>query len=55
MQSIGKLVASQADYYTAQLRHSVGEDVPVQRGVVSEATANDRNQGARRINRFART
>lgn len=32
MQSIGKLVASQAAYYTEQLRHSVGEDVPVLRG-----------------------
>lgn len=32
MQSIGKLVASQATYYTEQLRHSVGEDVPVLRG-----------------------
>lgn len=32
MQSIGKLVASQAEYYTDQLRHSVGEDVPVLRG-----------------------
>jgi len=32
MQSIGKLVASQAGYYTDQLRHSVGEDVPVLRG-----------------------
>ena len=32
MQSIGKLVASQAEYYTKQLRHSVGEDVPVLRG-----------------------
>ena len=32
MQSIGKLVASQAGYYTEQLRHSVGEDVPVLRG-----------------------
>ncbi|MFV1970348.1 MAG: MobF family relaxase [Acidimicrobiia bacterium] len=32
MQSIGKLVASQAGYYTKQLRHSVGEDVPVLRG-----------------------
>ncbi|HLF43073.1 MAG TPA: MobF family relaxase [Acidimicrobiia bacterium] len=32
MQSIGKLVASQAEYYTQQLRHSVGEDVPVLRG-----------------------
>lgn len=29
MQSLGKLVASQASYYTEQLRHSVGEDVPV--------------------------
>ncbi|HZD22076.1 MAG TPA: MobF family relaxase, partial [Acidimicrobiia bacterium] len=32
MQSLGKLVASQASYYTEQLRHSVGEDVPVLRG-----------------------
>lgn len=32
MQSIGKLAASQAQYYTEQLRHSVGEDVPVLRG-----------------------
>ena len=32
MQAIGKLVASQAGYYTEQLRHSVGEDVPVLRG-----------------------
>jgi conjugative relaxase-like TrwC/TraI family protein len=32
VQSIGKLVASQAQYYTDQLRHSVGEDVPVLRG-----------------------
>ncbi len=32
MQSLGKLVASQASYYTEQLRHSVGEDVPVRRG-----------------------
>ena len=32
MQSIGKFVASQADYYTKQLTHSVGEDVPVLRG-----------------------
>jgi conjugative relaxase-like TrwC/TraI family protein len=32
VQSIGKLVASQAEYYTEQLRHSVGEDVPVLRG-----------------------
>ncbi len=32
VQSIGKLVASQAGYYTEQLRHSVGEDVPVLRG-----------------------
>jgi conjugative relaxase-like TrwC/TraI family protein len=32
VQSIGKLVASQAEYYTDQLRHSVGEDVPVLRG-----------------------
>lgn len=31
MQSIGKLVASQANYYTEQLTHSVGEDVPVLR------------------------
>jgi conjugative relaxase-like TrwC/TraI family protein len=31
MQSLGKLVASQASYYTEQLRHSVGEDVPVLR------------------------
>jgi conjugative relaxase-like TrwC/TraI family protein len=32
VQSLGKLVASQASYYTEQLRHSVGEDVPVLRG-----------------------
>ena len=32
MQSIGKLAASQAGYYTKQLHHSVGEDVPVLRG-----------------------
>ena len=32
MQSLGKLVSSQASYYTEQLRHSVGEDVPVLRG-----------------------
>ncbi|HZD23283.1 MAG TPA: MobF family relaxase [Acidimicrobiia bacterium] len=32
MQSLGKLVASEASYYTEQLRHSVGEDVPVLRG-----------------------
>jgi len=32
VQSIGKLVASQAEYYTKQLHHSVGEDVPVLRG-----------------------
>ncbi|HZD23539.1 MAG TPA: MobF family relaxase, partial [Acidimicrobiia bacterium] len=32
MQSLGKLVAAQASYYTEQLRHSVGEDVPVLRG-----------------------
>ena len=32
MQSIGKLRASQASYYTEQLQHSVGEDVPVLRG-----------------------
>jgi conjugative relaxase-like TrwC/TraI family protein len=32
MQSIGKLGAAQAEYYTKQLRHSVGEDVPVLRG-----------------------
>lgn len=32
MQSLGKLVASQASYYTEQLGHSVGEDVPVLRG-----------------------
>ena len=32
MQAIGKLVASQAEYYTKQLLHSVGEDVPVLRG-----------------------
>ena len=32
MQSLGKLVSSQAAYYTEQLRHSVGEDVPVLRG-----------------------
>jgi conjugative relaxase-like TrwC/TraI family protein len=32
VQSIGKLVASQAAYYTKQLHHSVGEDVPVLRG-----------------------
>ncbi len=32
MQSIGKLAASQASYYTEQIRHSVGEDVPVLRG-----------------------
>jgi conjugative relaxase-like TrwC/TraI family protein len=31
VQSLGKLVASQASYYTEQLRHSVGEDVPVLR------------------------
>lgn len=33
MQSIGKLVASQASYYTDQLTHSVGEDTPVQRSL----------------------
>jgi conjugative relaxase-like TrwC/TraI family protein len=32
VQSIGKLAASQAEYYTKQLHHSVGEDVPVLRG-----------------------
>jgi conjugative relaxase-like TrwC/TraI family protein len=32
MQTIGKLGAAQAEYYTKQLRHSVGEDVPVVRG-----------------------
>lgn len=32
MQSIGKLAASQASYYTEQLRHAVGEDTPVLRG-----------------------
>jgi conjugative relaxase-like TrwC/TraI family protein len=32
MQSIGKLAASQAGYYLDQIRHSVGEDVPVLRG-----------------------
>lgn len=32
MHAIGKLVASQAEYYSEQLRHSVGEDVPVLRG-----------------------
>ena len=32
MQSSGKLRASQASYYTEQLQHSVGEDVPVLRG-----------------------
>jgi conjugative relaxase-like TrwC/TraI family protein len=31
MQSIGKLIASQASYYTDQLTHSVGEDRPVLR------------------------
>lgn len=31
VQSLGKLVASQASYYTEQLRHSVGEDVPLLR------------------------
>lgn len=37
MQSIGKLVSSQAAYYTEQLRHSVGEDVPVLRGEAKPA------------------
>jgi conjugative relaxase-like TrwC/TraI family protein len=32
VQSLGKLVASQASYYTEQLTHSVGEDVPLLRG-----------------------
>ncbi len=40
MQSIGKLAASQAGYYTEQLRHSVGEDVPVLRGDRRPAQAN---------------
>ena len=31
VQSIGKLSAAAAGYYTDQLTHSVGEDVPVQR------------------------
>jgi conjugative relaxase-like TrwC/TraI family protein len=31
VQSLGKLIATQASYYTEQLRHSVGEDVPVLR------------------------
>lgn len=35
VQSLGKLVASQASYYTNQLRHSVGEDVPVLRGAAA--------------------
>ena len=35
MQSLGKLVSSQASYYTEQLRHSVGEDVPVLRSVAN--------------------
>lgn len=39
VQSLGKLVASQASYYIDQLRHSVGEDVPVLRG---EANASGR-------------
>ncbi|MEX0666899.1 MAG: relaxase domain-containing protein [Acidimicrobiia bacterium] len=32
MLSIGKLSAASVDYYTEQLTHSVGEDVPVLRG-----------------------
>lgn len=32
MLSIGKLSAASVDYYTEQLSHSVGEDVPVLRG-----------------------
>ena len=32
MLSIGKLSAASVDYYTVQLSHSVGEDVPVLRG-----------------------
>jgi len=32
MQSIGKLSVNSIDYYTDQLSHSVGEDVPVLRG-----------------------
>jgi len=37
VQSIGKLGAFQAGYYTKQLHHSVGEDVPVLRGDRMEA------------------
>lgn len=33
MLAIGKLSAASVDYYTEQLSHSVGEDVPVLRGV----------------------
>lgn len=32
MLSIGKLSAASVDYYTEQLSHAVGEDVPVLRG-----------------------
>lgn len=32
MLAIGKLSAASVDYYTEQLSHSVGEDVPVLRG-----------------------
>lgn len=36
MQSIGKLSSGSVDYYTRQLNHSVGEDVPVVRSGVRE-------------------
>jgi conjugative relaxase-like TrwC/TraI family protein len=39
MLSIGKLSAASVDYFTEQLSHSVGEDVPVLRGGGSDRTA----------------